>query len=173
MQNLPADNPPIRGVSQLSLAMATLLAAAFLCLPACEKPAYPISYTFIEPNTGKPLEAEITGRTQTHVEFIRLKDSKFFSYPIDKLTADDKKFVNRLRLEKTEPSRIPKEKSAYIQTRLDHIARLEQEIARLGLEIRQEQDNPGMLNHHKRQIIDKKAEIEKLKNDIEQHHLDH
>lgn len=153
--------------------MATLLAAAFLCLPACEKPAYPISYTFIEPDTGKALEAEITGRTQTHVEFIRLKDSKFFSYPIDKLTADDKKFVNRLRLEKTDPSRAPKEKSPYIQTRLDHIARLEKEIARLELEIQQEQDNPGMLKHHKRQLVDKKAEIEGLTKDIEQHRLNH
>lgn len=153
--------------------MATLLAAALLCLPACQKPAYPISYTFIEPNTGKPLEAEITGRTQTHVEFIRLKDSKFFSYPIDKLTADDSKFVNRLRLEKTDPSRIPKEKPAYVQTRLDHIARLEQEIARLKLEIGQEQDSPGMLNHHKRQIVDKKAEIQELTAEIEQYRLNH
>lgn len=154
--------------------MATLLAAAFLCLPACEKPAYPINYTFIEPKTGKALEAEITGRTPTHVEFIRLKDSKFFSHPIDKLSPEDQKFVERLRLEKTDPSSLPKDPSpAFIQTRLDHIAKLEKEIARLGLEVRQEQDNPGMLKHHQRQIIDKEAEIEELKNDIEQHRLDH
>lgn len=152
--------------------MAPLLVAAFLCLPACEKPTYPINYTFIEPNTGKPLEAEITGRTQSHVEFIRLKDSKFFSYPIDKLTADDQKFVARLRLESTEPPQLPKEEPAYIQTRLEHIARREQEVTRLELEIQQEQDNPGMIKHHQRQIADKKTEIEEFKNDIAQHRLD-
>ena len=153
--------------------MATLLAAAFLCLPSCEKPAYPISYTFIEPDSGKPLEVEITGRTQTQVEFIRSKDSKFFSYPIDKLSPEDRKFVERLLLEKTNSSRIPQAKPVYVQTRLDRIARLEQEIARLDLEIQREQDNPGMRKHHQRQIAGKEAEIEELKKDIEQHRLEH
>ncbi len=172
MQNLPADHPPISGAPQFSPAMATLFAAAFfLCLPSCEKPAYPIRHTFIDSDSGKALEVEITGRTQTQVEFIRLEDSKFFSYPIDKLSPEDRKFVERLRLEKTDSARIPRKKTAYVQTRLDHIAKLEQEITRLEREIQQEQNNPGMRRHHQRQMADKGAEIEKLKKDIEQHRL--
>lgn len=143
-----------------------ILIALVFSISACNKDEkYPIPRNFSDPKDGSPIAVNITGRTATHVEFTRVKDSKFFSYPLSKLSPKDRKYVEQLPLTKTDETLVPaiaRNNPPYIQTRLERINQLQKGITLLEKEIKGEQDNPGMLTQHNRQIADKQKEIQEL-----------
>ncbi|MFK5920673.1 MAG: hypothetical protein QM496_00725 [Verrucomicrobiota bacterium] len=147
--------------------------ALLFSISACTKNTkYPIARTFSDPKDGSPIAVNITGRTATHVEFTRVKDSKFFSYPLSKLNPKDRKYVEQLPLAKTDEKLVPavaRNNPPYIQTRLERISQLQKSIALLEKEIKGEQTNPGMLTQHNRQIADKQKEIQELTAAIKRH----
>jgi len=176
------------GAKRLSALLPCLFTAAILALPACKKPvplplppvkkakqpSFPIECSLMDPKNGTSIPVKITGRSDTHVDFIRLKDVKFFSYSIDKLAPEDQKFVRGLPLVATDPSFMPKkEEPPYIKNRLDQITKLEKEISILKLQAKKEVENPGMARQYKRRISDMTTEISGLRADIEIYRLNH
>ncbi len=158
---LPKNIP----LQQVFLRLCILITIVF-SVSACNKDAkYPIDRTFSDPKDGSTIAVNITGRTATHIEFIRVKDSKFFSYPLSKLNPKDRKYVEQLPLTKTDETLVPavaRNNPPYIQTRLERISQLQKSIILLEKEVQGEQTNPGMQTEHNRQIADKKKEIMEL-----------
>ncbi|MCF6314563.1 MAG: hypothetical protein L3J39_19095 [Verrucomicrobiales bacterium] len=148
----------------------------FFCLVAvsctgCKQKeiSYPIEHSFTDPKDGSSIEVSITGRSATHIDFIRQKDVKFFSFPIIKLTKKDQTYVEKLPINPSDEKIVPavaRNNPPYIQTRLEQIVRLEKNISQLTQELKGESNNPGMQRQHQRQILEKKAEIEHLKKAI-------
>ncbi len=156
--------------------LSAVFIAIIFSVSGCKKPEYPVTYSLTDPKDGKSIPVRITGRTTTHVEFIRQKDSKFFSYPLNKLSSKDRKFVARLPVAKTDDKIVPpiaKNNPPYIQSRLEQMARLEKGIFRLKREIEDEAGNPGMIKHHQKQISSKLKEILELQQDIERYRSEH
>jgi len=163
--------------------LPSVMIALLCCITSCEKLELPVTHSLTDAKNNSLIPIQITGRTKTHVDFVRLKDSKSFTYPISKLTPEDQKFVRGLAIMQTGSVSNP----AYIQSRLAHISKLKKDITRLEHEMETERKpSAPNVNHskfkevkntlyqrHAKIIADKKHEITELESDIKIYRLDH
>lgn len=141
--------------------------------PSLNKVAIPVDRVLTD-NQGRSLDATIVGKSADAVQVVRKSDGLNAEIAIANLAENDRAFVEALDAvsppdgflvgRKKESGK--KEPDPYIKSRLDEIARLEEENSRLQIEA--DSTTNSMVSKNRLNTIDKnEEEIEKLRTAIQ------